>query len=58
MTARLRLTLALAGLLLILLSLGLLAYALWPVGTVLEQFQPAPTLFAPPQAIAALRSLA
>jgi hypothetical protein len=58
MSLRLRLLLALAGLALIGLSLALLAYTFWPVNTVLEQFQPAPTLFAPPQAILEYRSLA
>jgi hypothetical protein len=52
MSFRLRLGLALAGLVLVVISLALLAYVLWPVDTVLEQYQPAPTLFAPPQAAA------
>jgi hypothetical protein len=57
MSFRLRIALALAGLLVILLSLALLAYVLWPAGTLLERFQPAPTLFAPPQALSAPWSL-
>ena len=47
---RWRLILALAGLAVLLVSACLLAYVLWPTGTLLEQFQPPATLFAPPQA--------
>jgi hypothetical protein len=50
---RWRLALALGGVVLVGLSLLLLAYLLWPADTILEKFQPAPTLFVPPQAIAA-----
>jgi hypothetical protein len=49
MSTRLRLYLALAGLMLILASVLALAYAFWPVDTATEEFSPPPTLFAPPQ---------
>lgn len=49
MSLRLRITLALAGLLLICLSLAALTYTLWPIEKTSEQFQLSPTLFAPPQ---------
>jgi hypothetical protein len=51
MSLRLRLALALTGLIVVLVSLALLAYVLWPSATELEQFQPAPTLFAPPPTV-------
>jgi hypothetical protein len=49
MTQRTRMTLAVIGLLLILLALAALAYALWPIDLTLEQQRLPPTLFAPPQ---------
>jgi hypothetical protein len=51
MQLRWRLVVALAGLVLVLSSLALLAYVLWPLPPVKEQFRPAPTLFAPPQSL-------
>ena len=45
---RLRITLMLAGLVLVCLSLVLLAYALWPAQVLREQTTLAPTVFAPP----------
>jgi len=48
MKLRWRLALALVGLVLVLSSLAVLAYVLWPLQPVKEQFRPAPTLFAPP----------
>lgn len=49
MSSRWRVGLALIGLILMALSLAALAYALWPVESVLEQERLAPTLFVPPQ---------
>ena len=49
---RWRLLLALAGAVVLLVALCLLAYALLPTGTVIEQFRPPATLFAPPQSLA------
>ncbi len=46
---RWRMYLALAGLAVLLASAALLAYAFWPTGTVVDQFEPPATLFAPPQ---------
>lgn len=51
MSSRWRVGLALLGVILIMLSLAALAYALWPVESVLEQERLAPTLFAPPQSL-------
>jgi type II secretory pathway component PulL len=48
MSQRWRLTLALVGLIVVMLSLAALAYAMWPIETTSEQFRPAPTLFTPP----------
>lgn len=48
-----RVYLALAGLAVLLASAAVLAYAFWPTGSVVEQFEPPPTLFAPPQSLAA-----
>ncbi len=50
MSPRLRVILAVAGLLLITASLLALAYAFWPVDTATDEYLPPPTLFAPPQA--------
>ena len=52
MSRRLRLTLAVVGLLLVALSLALLAYALWPLPSNVEHHPLAPTLFVPPQSFA------
>lgn len=52
MKLRWRVTLALAGLILALASVAAIAYVFWPLQPVTEQFQPAPTLFAPPQSLA------
>ena len=49
MSSRWRVGLALIGLILMVLSLAALAYALWPVESVLEHEWLAPTLFVPPQ---------
>ncbi len=49
LTYRGRVYLALAGLAVLLASAAVLAYAYWPTGTVVEQFEPPATLFAPPQ---------
>ncbi len=49
MKLRWRVGLALAGLVLVLVSLAAIAYVFWPLQPVREQFRPAPTLFAPPQ---------
>ena len=51
MKLRWRLALALAGVVLVLCSLAVLAYVIWPIQPVKEQFRPAPTLFAPPQSL-------
>jgi hypothetical protein len=51
MSSRLRLTLAVIGLLLIAASLLALVYAYWPLDTAIQEFSPPPTLFAPPQAL-------
>ncbi len=48
MSRRLRLTLAVLGLVIVCLSLTALLYALWPVDTLRDQFPLVPTLFAPP----------
>jgi hypothetical protein len=50
--------LCLAGVLIAALSALLLAYSLWPLGSVLEHFEPPPTLFIPPEALGALWRLA
>jgi hypothetical protein len=47
---RWRQTLALVGLALIIFALAAVAYAAWPIDSSQEQFRPAPTLFAPPEA--------
>ena len=49
MKLRWRVGLALAGLVLVVLSLVAIAYVVWPLQPTSEQFRPAPTLFAPPQ---------
>jgi len=49
MSLRLRIALAITGLLLICLSLAALAYTQWPIKKTSEQFQLLPTLFAPPE---------
>jgi len=46
---RWRVALAFVGLLLVLASVAVIAYAFWPLPPLTEQFRPAPTLFAPPQ---------
>jgi len=51
MKLRWRLALALAGVILVLASLAVLAFVVWPLPPGKEQFQPAPTLFAPPQSL-------
>ncbi len=51
MTQRTRITLAVIGLMLIVLALAALAYALWPMDLILEQQRLPPTLFAPPQSL-------
>ena len=48
MSRRTRIALAVVGLAMICLSAAALAYALAPVDKIREQFQPEPTLFAPP----------
>ena len=48
MSRRLRLTLAILGLVIACLSLIAVLYALWPVDTLRDQFPHAPTLFVPP----------
>ena len=48
MSLRTRIALALLGALLIVLAAAALWYSLEPLGTVSEQYRPAPTLFAPP----------
>jgi len=53
-TVRWRVALALAGLVLVLISLAVTAYVYWPFQPVRELFRPAPTLFAPPQSMAIL----
>ena len=50
MSLRWRLILALAGLVLFCLAATTLVYRWWPLDPVSEQFRPAPTLFAPPEA--------
>ena len=49
MSKRWRVVLAVAGLVVMCLSLAALVYALTPVDRTREQFRPAPTLFSPPQ---------
>jgi hypothetical protein len=51
---RWRLSLALLGLALICLAATALVYRLWPLGVTREDFRPPPTLFAPPDANAAV----
>ena len=51
MSLRWRQTLALIGLALIVFALAAVAYAAWPIDSSQEQFRPAPTLFAPPEAL-------
>ena len=48
---RWRLTLALLGLALALVSAAAIVYVAWPMRSQREDFQPAPTLFAPPAAM-------
>ncbi len=50
MSLRWRVTLAVIGLALIVLSAAAIAYVAWPLRQVSEEFRPAPTLFAPPAA--------
>jgi hypothetical protein len=58
MLLRWRLVLALAGLAVILASLAAMAYVFWPSQRQRDQFQPAPTLFAPPQSFVLREPLA
>ena len=51
MSLRWRQTLALIGLALIVFALAAVVYAAWPIDSSREQFRPAPTLFAPPEAL-------
>ena len=51
MVLRWRVALALAGLVVVLLALALIAYVLWPFQPQRQQFQPDPALFAPPQSL-------
>ena len=51
MKLRWRVVLALAGLIVALASVAVIAYVFWPLQPVREQFRPAPTLFAPPQSV-------
>ena len=51
MSLRWRQTLALIGLALIVFALAAVVYAIWPIDSSKEQFRPAPTLFAPPEAL-------
>ncbi len=48
MSRRLRLTLALLGLVIACFAVTALLYSLWPVDTLRDQLRLAPTLFAPP----------
>jgi hypothetical protein len=48
MSRRLRLALALLGLVILCLAATALLYALWPVETLRDQLRLDPTLFAPP----------
>jgi hypothetical protein len=48
MSRRLRLTLAILGLVIVCLSLTAVLYSLWPVDTLHDRFLLAPTFFAPP----------
>jgi len=48
MSRRVRLMLALLGLVIAILSAIALIYAIWPVDTLRDQVQLAPTVFAPP----------
>jgi hypothetical protein len=48
---RWRVVLAVAGLIVALVSVAVIAYAFWPLQPIREQFRPAPTLFAPPQSV-------
>ncbi len=52
-SVRWRLILALLGLTLFCLAATSLVYRWWPLGVIQEDFQPAPTLFAPPEAVVA-----
>ena len=51
MSRRQRRALAVGGLLLVVASLALLVYALWPIATNVERQPLAPTLFVPPQSL-------
>jgi hypothetical protein len=55
MVLRWRVALALAGLVLVLVSLAVMAYVFWPFQPLRQQFQPPPTLFVPPQSAVVLR---
>lgn len=48
MSRRVRLMLALLGLIIAALSAVVLVYAVWPVDTLRDQVQLSPTVFAPP----------
>lgn len=48
MSSRWRITLALAGLAIIVVSTLILLYVIWPVEPMIERFQPPPTLFVAP----------
>ncbi len=50
MSLRWRVTLAVIGLVLILMAAAAIAYVAWPLRQDREDFRPAPTLFAPPAA--------
>lgn len=52
MSLRGRLILAVVGLALVCLAGASLVYGWWPLGVNREDFRPAPTLFAPPAAMA------
>ncbi len=54
MSPRLRLALAILGLVVIALALLALAYAAWPLESTVDQAPIAPTLFQPPQSFIAL----
>lgn len=51
MSSRWRITLALAGLAIIVASTLVLLYVIWPVEPMIERFQPPPTLFVAPGSI-------
>ena len=49
MSRRMRIVLAVIGTVLVLLSLVVLAYAVWPGSTTREQYRLSPTVFVQPQ---------